>query len=95
MHIPNKTDRKALLEQITALDFMATDLHLYLNTHPDDAQALEMQNQMVSKCSALRAQYEEHHGPLTGFRSGDATAWRWIEEPWPWQRDFNFSLRGE
>ena len=34
--------RKELLKQVQEADFLALDLQLYLNTHPDCIKALEM-----------------------------------------------------
>ena len=93
-------NRHELLKQITMLDFMALDLHLYLNTHPTDSEALEMYNDCVSGSQAAKEKYEAAFGPLTGFRSegqqcDSAKSWAWIDCPWPWQADFNFSLENE
>ena len=33
-------NREELLSSLTQLDFMAVDLGLYLNTHPDDTEAI-------------------------------------------------------
>jgi len=84
-------DREKLLKQITMMDFMATDLHLYLNTHPEDSDALKMFNNMVALSTQARKEYDEHFGPLVSFRSPDSTEWRWNANPWPWEEKFNFS----
>ena len=34
-------DRDMILQSLTALDFMAVDLGLYLNTHPNNKEAIE------------------------------------------------------
>lgn len=83
-------NREQLLKQITVMDFMATDLHLYLNTHPEDAEALTMFNDVVAQSAQVRKEYEEHFGPLVSYRTQDAASWRWSNDPWPWQKDFNF-----
>ncbi|MDR0273595.1 MAG: spore coat protein CotJB [Clostridiales bacterium] len=87
-------DREALLKQVTALDFAAVDLQLYLNTHPHDTDALEMYNDCTENARRARKTYEQQFGPLTGFRSEGQTDWSWENEPWPWQAEFNFSPGG-
>jgi len=87
-------DREALLRQITILDFMALDLHLYLNTHPDDNEALEMYNDCITNGDKARHQFEEDFGPLTAFRSDGQAGWTWNRCPWPWQEGFNFEFSG-
>ena len=85
-------DREQLLCELTALDFMAVDLHLYLDTHPHDREALDKYNQIVGKANKLRAEYENEVGPLFSYRSMSDSPWEWIEDPWPWQSSFNFRL---
>ena len=85
-------ERDALLREITILDFMALDLHLFLNTNPNDASALEMYNDCITRSNELRKEYEAAYGPLTAYRSYGQPGWTWINEPWPWEEDFNFEL---
>ena len=88
-------EKDALLKQITVLDFMAVDLHLFLNTHPDDVEALNMYNDVIANADKARQCYEQQYGPLTAYRSKGWEGWTWKDCPWPWQSKFNFELRGE
>ena len=87
-------DKDVLLKQITILDFMALDLHLFLNTHPTNADALKMYNDVIANAEKSRCLYEENYGPLTAYRSEGAPGWPWQDCPWPWQEQFNFTLCG-
>lgn len=84
--------KDSILRQLTVLDFAAVDLQLYLDTHPEDAEALEQYNNVVMQADGLRAQYEEEYGPLFSFRSLGGKEYRWIDEPWPWKNKFNFKM---
>lgn len=87
----DKMQREHLLKKITVMDFMATDLHLYLNTHPQDKEAIKMYNDVVRQSAQAKKEYESVVGPLVGFRSEEQTeSWRWEDCPWPWETDFNF-----
>lgn len=88
-------DREELLKQISALDFMAVDLQLYLDTHPCDQQALWRYNNAVLQSQWLKCKYESMCGPLTSFRSTSAYPWQWINNPWPWSAQFNFRIQQE
>ena len=90
-------DRKELLKKLMELDFIAVDLGLFLNTHPNHAEAIQTYNQVITAADAVRMKYEEAYGPLCSFRSYamDGEHWQWMEEPWPWQADANFSLAGK
>lgn len=88
-------NRDELLKQLTALDFMAVDLQLYLDTHPNDRGALCKYNAIVAQAAMLRSMFERLYGPLCSFRSSTQYPWQWINNPWPWNYSFNFSLAGE
>ena len=85
-------ERDALLREITIVDFMALDLHLFLNTNPNDTSALEMYNDCITRSNELRKIYEEDYGPLTAYRSYGQPNWKWNQEPWPWEAKFNFDI---
>jgi spore coat protein JB len=87
--------RDEMLRQLSALDFYTIDLHLYLNTHPGDQDALTKYNAVVTEANAMRKQYESMYGPLTANTVTDKAPWQWIENPWPWQYQFNFTLAGD
>ncbi|MDQ2087680.1 spore coat protein CotJB [Herbivorax sp. ANBcel31] len=88
-------NRQELLKQLTALDFMAVDLQLFLDTHPCDREALCKYNSVVSQAAMLRHTFERLYGPLCSYRSSSQYPWQWICDPWPWNYSFNFSLAGE
>ncbi len=87
-------DREKILQSLTALDFMAVDLGLYLNTHPNDKEALEEYNKIITSANIVREKYESEYGPLCSFRSSDnnSDTWSWKNNPWPWEESFNFQL---
>ncbi len=85
--------RDQLLQKITALDFYIIDMHLYLNTHPDDSEALMLYNDCVIQVGELREEYTRSYGMLLANNSTSKQPWQWIENPWPWQKAFNFELK--
>lgn len=90
-------NRETLLNELTSLDFIAVDMGLYLNTHPNESEAIVAYDRVIAAADAVRAKYEEEFGPLCSFRSyaADTQNWQWKNEPWPWQDDFNYSLAGK
>ena len=88
-------NRSELLLQLTALDFMAVDLHLYLDTHPHDRVALARYNCIIMQAEVLRDAYQTAYGPLYSYRSPSSYPWQWTNNDWPWNYDFNFDLAGE
>ncbi|MFK7695965.1 spore coat protein CotJB [Paenibacillus sp. HJGM_3] len=75
-----------LLHRLQAADFVLVELTLYLDTHPDDRQAVEQFNQYAQYRAQLAAEYERTYGPLLQFgHSYSRYPWDWKNSPWPWQ----------
>ncbi|WP_326407524.1 spore coat protein CotJB [Sporolactobacillus sp. Y61] len=74
------------LHALQAIDFTLVELTLYLDTHPEDLEALRQFNSAAKKSEELREAFESRYGPLRQFgHSYSAFPWRWKEVPWPWQ----------
>lgn len=86
-------NRDELLQKISAFDFYIIDLGLYLNTHPDDKEAISLYNYYVTQVKGLREEYTRQYGMLLANNSTSKQPWEWIENPWPWQKSFNFELK--
>jgi len=74
------------LEEIQAVDFVLVELTLYLDTHPDDANAINQFNQYAQYKKQIEANFESKYGPL--FQYGNSYSdenWGWGKGPWPWQ----------
>ncbi len=85
-------DRDTLLSKLTALDFMAVDLSLYLNTHPNEKKVVEKYNSIIKEADIIRAEYEKNFGPLCSYRSfSPNNKWTWIDNPWPWDYCFSYN----
>lgn len=79
-------DRQALMRNIQAIGLSMYDVHLFLDTHPDNKTALELFKRYRAKYETLVAGYERLYGPLTaGSEASTADGWRWITDPWPWE----------
>lgn len=81
-----QNEREDSLNKLRATNFAVLDLGLYLDTHPDDAEALEIFNQYRTESIQLETEFERRYGPLT-LHSDVLTAypWTWIMSPWPWE----------
>ncbi len=76
------------LSELMALDFAVDELGLYLVTHPEDQEALELYWSYIRLAQEGRARYQETYGPLT---QTDITpgGYRWLNDPWPWDEGGN------
>ena len=76
--------REEMIEKIKCYKFAITELALYLDTHPDDEKALCLHNKYCKELKMLEDKYQKVYGPLT--ITYPCNKWRWLEEPWPWER---------
>lgn len=73
--------RELLLRKLSTVQFALWELHLYLNTHPTDLEALALHEKYEVRCAALKQEYEEKYGPLSPS-TGEGISW--LQNPWPW-----------
>ncbi len=76
--------RREMMQKIRAYEFSITELALYLDTHPDDQKALCLHRKYCKEVKELKDKYQKVYGPLT--INYPCNKWRWLEEPWPWER---------
>ena len=75
-------------EDLRAVDewsFLADDLKLYLDTHPDDAHALAALKNALAERKAAVAACEEAHGALTHDGLLASQTYDWVEQPFPFE----------
>ena len=91
-------DRNSLLQEINETSFMVNDLTLYLDTHPEDPQALEAFTQAAAQRKQLLEAYARDFEPLTmncvcpdcNNQSQSSTRYpgekhfTWCDGPLPW-----------
>jgi spore coat protein JB len=76
----------ATMEQLQAVDFVLVELTLYLDTHPDDFEAINQFNQFAKERKRLKKIIESNYGPLMQYgNSYSGYPWNWNDGPWPWQ----------
>ncbi len=78
------SERMQKLKKVQEADFVAYDLLLYLDTHPNCQTALTKYKAAVERGQKLRKEYEAEYGPLTAAASSAAAPWQWSKTPWPW-----------
>lgn len=74
---------KELMRAIMEADFMAQDLKLYLDVHPDDTRALELYREAVRQYKACKATFEDTFYPLTATSAGRNGTWDWLDGTFP------------
>ena len=70
--------------ELMALDFVCQELALYLDTHPDDKDAIKTWKSFSALAKEGRKRYVEMYGPVTRADTAKFDCWVWPEGPWPW-----------
>ena len=76
---------QALLNQIAEARFACVELQLYLDTHPEDAEAQADFNSYAAMLDRLTSEYVETYGPPENFGNSLHDAGSWVYQKWPWQ----------
>ncbi len=80
-------NRQKLFCYINEVSFAAYDALLYLDTHPNDTEALSYFHEYNRKRNYALKEYAKAYGPLNiGTMDDDASrSWEWACQPWPWE----------
>lgn len=73
------------LHELQALAFAIQELALYLDTHREDTDALELYRAYQELHKNGLAQYEKIYGPLSHRSMNDTDRYAWLDDPWPWE----------
>lgn len=78
--------KEELLFNILMYKFALTELNLFLDTHPNNNQMINLYKQYLNEEKRICNEYEKNYGPLTvdSLNLGN-TSWDWIKSPWPWE----------
>lgn len=79
--------REELLNTINEVSFAVNDITLYLDTHPEDQEAMEFFREKVMMRKEAMEEYARRFCPLTIDTADDdcSRRWEWVMQPWPWE----------
>ena len=79
-------EKKNLLYYINVVSFAALEANLFLDTHPEDEEALEYFNHYSEARERALEEYSKRFGPLNLDQVRDNwDEWKWATQPWPWE----------
>jgi len=85
MGMVNKNEQPVTpLTELQTLAFAINELALYLDTHRDDSEALELYRTFQKLYQQGRETYEKECGPLNHMTRGEGE-YKWLNDPWPWE----------
>jgi len=85
MGMVNKNELPATpLAELQTMAFMIQEMALYLDTHRDDKEALEVYQCFQKMYQQGCQMYEQQFGPMNhmSVTEGD---YKWLNDPWPWE----------
>lgn len=82
-------DQKVLANRLKVCDFVLLETGLFLDTHPDNQDALAYFKKYNEMYTQARNEYIQKYGPImqTDYTGGDR--WNWVDGPWPWEQEGN------
>lgn len=77
------------LAELMALDFAIDELGLYLTTHSQDQEVLQLYWSYVKLGREGREKYQKMYGPLLQTDLTPEAGYAWLKDPWPWDNGGN------
>lgn len=72
------------LGELMAIDFVAQELALYLDTHSSDEEAFEMFRSVCELSQEAKERYIKQYGPVSRCDTAKCKSYTWLNNPWPW-----------
>ncbi len=71
--------------ELQTLGFAIQELALYLDTHPDDEEALQLYRSYQQVYHECMKEYNENYGPMNHAVPHNGKGYTWLDDPWPWE----------
>lgn len=75
-----------LLHWIDMISFCMVDMELYLDTHPDDKEAIKYFEQYKALRNEAVTVYSNKFTPLLLDCADNDQKWKWATSAWPWEK---------
>ena len=86
MGMVNKNEKPVTpLTELQTMAFAIQELALYLDTHREDKEALELYRTFQRMYEEGREMYERDCGPLNHLSTVNGEEYKWLNDPWPWE----------
>ncbi|MBQ2676477.1 MAG: spore coat protein CotJB [Clostridia bacterium] len=80
------SEKEKLLKNVRMYKFAMIEAGMFLDTHPNDKEALEYFRKNKALAEKATEEYEKRFGPLTLRGAGEKErSWDWVKGPWPWE----------
>ena len=86
------TDREKALMRVQTYGFALDEAILFLDTHPDNREALDFDHKAQSDYDNAVMIYTSNFGPLQAKAVRNRNGWSWVEGCMPWEGECNVEL---
>jgi len=76
--------RETAMRDLQAAKFTLLDLHLYLDTHPEDLESIAAYKKAAAKYQLAQDAYTDAFGAVQWL---SAPGVEWFRNPWPWDAE--------
>ena len=73
------------MSELQVLAFAIQELALYLDTHRDDTEALELYRRYQELYRNVLSEFVKNNGPLSHGSLSTTKQYDWLNDPWPWE----------
>ena len=85
MGLVNQEMPSTAMAELMAIDFVADELELYLDTHAEDEEAFALYQTMLSLKREAHERYAKRCGPIVQSDMLGMERYAWLSGPWPWE----------
>ena len=82
--VNNKEKNPTPMNDLQVMAFAIQELALYLDTHREDREALELYRKYQEIYHKSMMEYSKNCGPLNHATPTEGP-YRWLDDPWPWE----------
>ena len=80
-----QNERQKRLALIQMYMFIAHEINLYLDTHPENSQMIMLYNEYAKLAKEAICEFENTFGPIFVMDSNENSPFEWVKGPWPWE----------
>ena len=71
--------------ELQTLSFAINELAMYLDTHPNDREALELYQAYQKLYHQGMMEFGDKYTPMTHCHPSRGDRYQWLSDPWPWE----------
>ena len=85
LNIVNEKAPDTPMGELMAIDFVADELELYLDTHAEDAEAFVLYQNFLALKKEAHERFAARYGAITQCDQLGQESYSWLRDPWPWE----------